>query len=105
MALFTVAFEHTQIPEYYEGFWNIMDDLGPHEQINDGAYLLYAGFTALGVRRRLLPTLHELDRLVVVQMYKGHCAGQLPDRLKEFVRRYVQEDPASLHRISSSDPR
>lgn len=59
-----------------------------------GAILLYTWLTAYGIRVRLLPYTAKNAGFAVVQMYRGHCAGQLHPPQKAFIKKYIFPDPA-----------
>lgn len=89
--LYLVVFQLHGDEPTHTGFYEALENLGTAARVFDGAYLLDAGWTAYGVRERLLPHVKPNDRLIVTKMYAHDCAGKLPKDLKAFIERTITD--------------
>lgn len=89
--LYLVSYDAARTPE---AFLETLAELGENLYVYPGAVLLNAELTAYGVRVRLLPYTGTNACFAVVQMYRGHCAGRLLPKQKEFVKKCILPDPA-----------
>ena len=73
---------------------NAFEALGDVSYICDGSLLIDSPLTAYGIRCRIPPQfLTENMSIVIVQMYKKHCAGKLRPKQKAFVQKHILADP------------
>lgn len=84
-----ISYFFTASEDRYAPFWSQVQALGETEYLYDGAFFTSADRTAEGIRIKLLPFLCEADRLVIIRMQPGSCAGQLPQRAKNFIQKYI----------------
>ncbi len=96
--LYLVSYDAGQMTA---SFFQTMDKLGRSLEIYRGAMLLDTELTASGIRTRVLLCAAERPGFVIVQMYRGHCAGRLQPNQKEFVKKYILPDPALRFRDSA----
>ena len=89
--LYFVSYDAARTPE---AFLEALAELGESLFVYPGAVLLNAELTAYGVRIRLLPYVEANACFAVVQMYRGHCAGRLLPKQKDFVKKFILPDPA-----------
>lgn len=89
--LYFVSYDAAHMPE---SFVETLASLGENLYAYPGAVLLNAELTAYGVRKRLLPFTGANVCFAVVQMYRGHAAGRLLPKQKEFVKKFILPDPA-----------
>ncbi len=87
--LYLVAFQLLGDEQTHTGFYEALDRLGINVRVFDGVYLLRAFGTAYAVRKQLLPHLKPNDRLIVTNLYRNDCAGQLPRDLKAFIEQHI----------------
>lgn len=59
-----------------------------------GVTLCYSLVSAAVIASELRPYLCAEDRLVVTQMYRGHCAGLLNEAQKNMIRLHISQDPS-----------
>lgn len=94
--LFLVTYGLTREMECYDTFFNALESLGQCIEVNPGVTLCTSLVSAAVIAAELRPHLAQSDRLVVAQLYRGHCAGLLNPAQKELVRRYISDDPAKM---------
>ncbi len=92
--LFLIAYGMKREPECYSGFFEALDSLGQCLEICPGVTLCYSLVSAAVIASELRPYLCAEDRLVVTQMYRGHCAGLLNEAQKNMIRLHISQDPA-----------
>lgn len=92
--LFLIAYGLKQESERYSDFFEALDSLGQCLEICPGVTLCYSLVSAAVIASELRPYLCGQDRLVVTQMYRGHCAGLLNGAQKNMIRLHISQDPA-----------
>jgi len=91
--LFLITYGFTHEAENYVDFYNALESLGQCIEVNDGVTLCASLVSAAVIAAELRPHLAASDRLIVAQLYRGHCAGLLNDVQKELIRCTISEDP------------
>ena len=91
--LFLITYGLKQESSAYDGFFQAMARLGPCVEVPPGVALCSAVVSAAVIASELRRHLSPQDRLVVVQMYRGHCAGLLNETQKRHIRNHIGPDP------------
>ena len=94
--LFLITYGLTRDAECYADFYNSMESLGQCIEVNPGVTLCASLVSAAVIAAELRPHLAASDRLVVAQLYRGHCAGLLNNAQKELIRCTISEDPSEM---------
>ena len=81
--------------EDYETFFSALLEGRDFYRFSDTCYLLVSA-SARPLRDKLLPHLAPADRLMVTEVFKGQCAGQLPAAGREWLKRALFERPGPL---------
>ena len=92
--LFLIAYGLKHEPERYSDFFEALDSLGQCQGVCPGVTLCYSLVSAAVIASELRSYLCDQDRLVVTQMYRGHCAGLLNEAQKNMIRLHISQDPS-----------
>lgn len=77
----------------YIPFFEAIGNTGDSRMLFEGCYLVDSNLPAQGIRKRLLAHVGTADRFFVVKVFKNHSAGRLSQTQKDFLKRYICDDP------------
>ncbi len=91
--LFLITYGLKREPECYGDFFEALDALGQCLEICSGQVLCSSLVSAAVIASELRAYLCPEDKLVVAQMYRGHCAGLLNEAQKNMIQLHISPDP------------